>query len=61
MWFYGLIPWWLGMTIAVSLIAGGQFPAHNALALAGEVVLGFGLVLSAAWMVAGFVLRGRRG
>ncbi len=59
-WLWGVVPWWLGFTLTVSMIADHRFPARGGLALAGDIALACGLVVSGVWLVTALVRRSRR-
>jgi hypothetical protein len=59
LWMWGLVPWWLGFTLTIMLIANHQFPASGRLALAGELALACGLVISGACMITALIRRSR--
>lgn len=56
-WLYGLIPWWLGFTLAIMLVADHRVPAHGGWALAGQIALGLGLVASGSCMIVALLRR----
>lgn len=58
-WFFGLIPWWLGGTLAIWLFVTNPAHAQDALALAAEIAGVLCIFVFAAWMTRAAVLRGR--
>ena len=60
LWLWGVVPWWLGFTLVVSAIADGRFPARGGLALAVDIAIACGLVVSGVCMVTAVVRLSRR-
>jgi hypothetical protein len=59
-WLYGVIPWWSGFTIGISLLANHDVPAPTGWGRAGEIALACGLAVSAVCMITALVRRSRR-